>query len=98
MEETWRGFATAHYKQLKVSNPKVTFKEALKSAGQLYREQKNNLYQVRGKVVQVHRQKGNTAKADRVEAQQYGGILRNLEFDFTYGDGLFEDDLRWSAK
>ena len=98
MEETWRGFATAHFRKLKASNPNVTFKEALKSAAPLYREQKNNLFTVRGQVVAEQRKSRppkNQAKADRVEAHQYGGVLRNMSFDFNYGQGLFDDDLKW---
>ena len=49
----------------------------------------------------LHRAKPHAkhqAKADRVEAQQYGGVLRNLTFDFNYAQGLFDDELSWSAK
>jgi hypothetical protein len=101
MEETWRGFATAHYHKLKASKPSTTFKDALRSAAPLYQEQKNNLYKVRGQVAADNRAKPHAkhqAKADRVEAHQYGAVLRNLKFDYTYGKGLFEDDLDWGAK
>jgi hypothetical protein len=101
MEETWRSFAAAHYRKLKAANPKATYKEALKSAAPLYQEQKNNLYKVRGQVAALHRAKPHAkhqAKADRVEAHQYGGVLRNLKFDFNYGQGFFDDDLSWGVK
>lgn len=101
MDETWRSFATAHYRKLKAKNPSATFKDALRSAAPLYQEQKNNLYKVRGQVAALHRAKPHAkhqAKADRVEAQQYGGVLRNLTFDFNYAQGLFDDELSWSAK
>jgi hypothetical protein len=81
MDETWRSFATAHYRKLKAKNPSATFKDALRSAAPLYQEQKNNLYKVRGQVAALHRAKPHAkhqAKADRVEAQQYGGVLRDL--------------------
>jgi len=96
MEETWRSFAAAHYRKLKAANPKATYKEALKSAAPLYREQKNITFKVRGQVVAEHRAKPAAhAKADRVEAHKYGAVLRDLQFDFTYGNGLFEDELEW---
>jgi hypothetical protein len=101
MDETWRSFATAHHRKLKAKNPSATFKDALRSAAPLYQEQKNNLYKVRGQVAALHRAKPHAkhqAKADRVEAQQYGGVLRNLTFDFNYAQGLFDDELSWSAK
>ena len=101
MDETWRSFATAHYRKLKAKNPSTIFKDALRSAAPLYQEQKNNLYKVRGQVAALHRAKPHPkhqAKADRVEAQQYGGVLRNLKFDFNYGQGLFDDELEWGAK
>ena len=101
MDETWRSFSTAHYRKLKAENPSSTFKDALRSAALLYREQKNNLYRVRGQVAAVHRAKPQAqhqAKADRVEAHQYGGVLRNLKFDFNYGQGRFDDELEWGAK
>ena len=94
-----------HYKKMKASNPSTTFKDALRAAAPLYREQKDNLYTVRGHVVDSHRRKARAvtggarealeAKADRVEAQRYGGVLRNINFEYTYGSGLFEDDLEW---
>ena len=101
MDETWKSFAAAHYRQLKAKNPQATYKEALRSAAPLYREQKNNLFKVRGQVSAEHRAKPSAkhqAKADRVEAHRYGGVLRNMKFDFTYGTGLFEDDLTWGPK
>ena len=72
MDETWRSFATAHYRKLKAKNPRTTFKDALRSAAPLYQEKKNNLYKVRGQVAALHRAKPHAkhqAKADRVEAQ-----------------------------
>jgi hypothetical protein len=105
MDETWREFATAHYRKLKAKNPAATFKEALKSAAPLFKQQKDQLYTVRGQVAAEHRTKARAArgqqrtkhleKADRVEAHRAGGVLRGLKFDYTYGKGLFEDDLEW---
>ena len=97
-----------HYQKMKDINPNTTFKEALRAAAPLYREQKDNLFTVRGHVVDTHRRKARAvtgvarqaleAKADRVEAQRYGGVLRNMNFEYTYGSGLFEDELEWGAK
>ena len=94
-----------HYPKMTDTNPNTTFKEALRAAAPLYREQKDNLFTVRGHVVNTHRQKARAvtgvarqaleAKADRVEAQRYGSVLRNINFEYTYGSGLFEDELEW---
>lgn len=88
IKETWKSFATDHYRRMKASNPSATFKEALKAAAPLYREQKNNLYAVRGQVVEEHRQATGPqrakkqAKADRIEAVRYGSVLRDMSFDY----------------
>ena len=75
----------AHYRSLKAKNPSTTFKEALKSAAPLYRQLKGG----QRKVLQ-------TANHTEFHQHQHGGIVKNMEFDFNYELGLFDDGLQWS--
>ena len=86
----WRSFVMHTYQKLKKQHPgeRVTLKHAMVAAREPYRMQQQNMYRVRGELVQDHRraaakQKGSARvkskeKADRLEAVQYGGVLDSM--------------------
>jgi hypothetical protein len=98
MDETWNSFLSNHYNELKSRNPKTTYRQAMVSAAPLYKQQKERLFTTRGRVAKERRKKNRPDAGDSVEAHQYGGVLRDLKFDFNYGQGFFDDDLSWGVK
>ena len=97
MDETWKSFLSNHYNELKAKHPGTTFRQAMVSAAPLYKQQKERLFITRGRVAKDRRKKNRPNAGDSLEAHQYGGVLRDLQFDYTYGQGLFEDDLMWGV-
>ena len=86
----WRSFVMHTYEKLKKQHPneRVTLKHAMVAAREPYRRQQQNLFRVRGELVQGHlsaaaKQTGRARvkskeKAERIEAVQYGGVLDSM--------------------
>ena len=86
----WRSFVMHTYEKLKKQHPDktVTLKHAMIAAKGPYRKAQQDMFRVRGELVESHRdlaarlpgkaRKKNTKRADRIEAVQYAGVLHSM--------------------
>lgn len=106
--DDWRNFALRHYDSMKRQNPNATFKDALVAAAPLYRQMRNKSYKESGQLASLQRRQAKHVKgssrsnlrqmANISDAHKYGGVLKDLKFDYTYGKELFEDDIEWEMQ
>ena len=75
--DDWRSFAKAHHAAMKASNPKVTYKEALKAAGPLFKQSRGGA----GKATS-----SDGAAKPSSSGVQMGVISRKEDFVFSFGD------------
>jgi hypothetical protein len=86
----WRSFVMHTYKKLKQQHPdkRVTLKDAMIAAKTPYRKMQENMFRVRGGLVEDHRRLASKMKgvhkrnhldrAERVETTQYAGVLASM--------------------
>ena len=86
----WRAYVKHTLEEMKASNPSATLKQAMIASSEGWKLQQNGLYGVRGDIVKGERKKArskkksaaekaaHSARADRVEATQYGGVLNTM--------------------
>jgi hypothetical protein len=89
----WRDYVKETYVKMKKKNPGATLKQAMIASKEPYRRMKDNLYKVRGELVEGRRQlarnpklsakakKKNLKDADRIEVVRYADVLRDMGYD-----------------
>jgi hypothetical protein len=92
----WRDFVQDTLVKLRKRNPRATLKEAMMASKEPYHRMKDNLYRVRGDIVQDKRKmagnvnysakarRKNRQDAERLEIVRYADVLRDmgyLQFD-----------------
>jgi len=100
----WKDFVAQTLHKLRQRDPRATLKHAMIAAKEPYRRLKENLFSVRGDIVEGERHMATSAptpqskkkrldRADRVEAVQYGEVLRDMRYG---GFDYLEDDFNIS--
>jgi hypothetical protein len=86
----WRAYVKHTWEEMKASNPSATLKQAMIASSEGWKKTQHGIYGVRGDIVKEERKKAkgkkkpaaekaaHSARADRVEAAQYGGVLNDM--------------------
>ena len=95
----WRDYVKDTLVKLKQKNPGATLKDAMIASQEPYRRMKDNLYRIRGGLVEGRRdlakmgiaKKKNNKDANRIEIIRYADVLRDMGyegFDYTFDGGF----------
>ncbi len=83
--DDWKSFAKAHHATMKASNPKASYKAALKEAGPLFKQHKGTAGT-------------GAAKEHHGGGVKMGLIKRNDHFEFSFGDADPFDFGVWTTR
>ena len=103
----WREYVKDTLVKMRKKNPGATLKEAMMASREPYHRMKDNLYRVRGEIVEGKRdlaknprlsakaRKKNHKDADRIEIVRYADFLKDMGYlqfdDVAYTQPGFED-------
>lgn len=85
--DDWKSFVKSHHATMKASNPKASYKDAMKAAGPLYKQHKGEA----GKAT-------SSGGAGQATSAAEGVISRKEDFVFSFSDNDPFDISTWTTR